>query len=378
MSAQPSELSLAEIIRSKEEHCNSTLNSTDIRTDGIAYRKCEENGDWFVHPIYNKTWSNYTTCVNLEELSFRQQINIVYSVGYSISLVALVISLAILTYFKSLRCARITVHMNLFASFAMNNLLWLMWYNIVIGNPDVVSTNKWWCRILHIVLYCFLLSNYTWMLCEGVYLHTVLVSAFISESRLLKYMYLLGWGVPGLTIVIYAFTRHFDGEATDTSECWMNDGKYNIILQVPVCAAVCLNVIFLINIVRVLLIKLRNGPHLQRNNSGSTRTSIQALRATLLLVPLLGLNFLLTPFRPEEKHPWEHAYEILLAITASLQGFCVAILFCFCNGEVMAQIKRKWSLVMFRPRANSCTVTTVSVRKVDIFYFNFYLFLTLS
>ncbi|VEN61008.1 unnamed protein product [Callosobruchus maculatus] len=30
---------------------------------------------------------------------------------------------------------------------------------------------------------------------------------------------------------------------------------------------------------------------------------------------------------------------------------------------VQAQIKRKWSAVMFRPRANSCTVTTVSVRK---------------
>lgn len=46
-------------------------------------------------------------------------------------------------------------------------------------------------------------------------------------------------------------------------------------------------------------------------------------RATLLLVPLLGLNFLLTPFRPEQNHPWEHAYEVVSAVTASLQ-VCVS------------------------------------------------------
>lgn len=44
------------------------------------------------------------------------------------------------------------------------------------------------------------------------------------------------------------------------------------------------------------------------------------------------------------------------------QGLCVATLFCFCNGEVMAQVKRRWRIVFFRPRANSYTATQVSVR----------------
>lgn len=55
------------------------------------------------------------------------------------------------------------------------------------------------------------------MLCEGVYLHTVLVSAFIMESRLLRYMLILGWGVPGLTIAIYASVRHFAADVEETS-----------------------------------------------------------------------------------------------------------------------------------------------------------------
>ncbi|KAK9730434.1 Hormone receptor domain [Popillia japonica] len=65
-----------------------------------AYRRCEEDGKWFFHIEYNKTWSNYTTCVNLDELWFRQLINFIYSVGYSVSLVALIISLALFSYFK--------------------------------------------------------------------------------------------------------------------------------------------------------------------------------------------------------------------------------------------------------------------------------------
>ncbi|KAK4875537.1 hypothetical protein RN001_011959 [Aquatica leii] len=147
-------------------------------------------------------------------------------------------------------------------------------------------------------------------------------------------MLLLGWGIPALTITLYAPIRHFSGDTVEVAECWMNEGRYNIILQIPVCATVFFNVIFLFNILRVLLIKLRRGPHVQgATNSGTSRTSLQALRATLLLVPLLGLNFLLTPFRPEQNHPWEHAYEVVSAVTASLQGLCVAILFCFCNGE---------------------------------------------
>jgi calcitonin receptor-like len=36
-------------------------------------------------------------------------------------------------------------------------------------------------------------------------------------------------------------------------------------------------------------------------------------------VPLLGLNFLLTPFRPETNNPWEYVYEVVSAMTASLQ-----------------------------------------------------------
>lgn len=43
--------------------------------------------------------------------------------------------------YRSLRCARNTLHTHMFTSFAINNLLWLLWYRLVIEHPTVVVHN---------------------------------------------------------------------------------------------------------------------------------------------------------------------------------------------------------------------------------------------
>lgn len=55
------------------------------------------------------------------------------------------------------------------------------------------------------------------MLCEGVYLHTVLVWAFISQKNLLTGMMVIGWGIPVVTTMIYVPVRMFmeDSDESD-------------------------------------------------------------------------------------------------------------------------------------------------------------------
>lgn len=66
----------------------------------MAFKVCLEDGTWFRHPETNKTWSNYTTCVDQEDLVFRQKVNNLFISGYSISVIALLISLAIFFSFS--------------------------------------------------------------------------------------------------------------------------------------------------------------------------------------------------------------------------------------------------------------------------------------
>ena len=58
-----------------------------------------------------------------------------------------------------------------------------------------------------------MVSNFMWMFCEGLYLHTLLAFAFISESRILRYFFVLGWGLPLVIVPIYTVLRALDDQA---------------------------------------------------------------------------------------------------------------------------------------------------------------------
>lgn len=81
---------------------------------------------------------------------------------------------------------------------------------------SILFTLQGGCVALHLILHYFLLTNYAWMLCEGFYLHTVLVSAFVSEKRLVRCLVWLGWGAPAAVILQYGLLRGFHGDESDT------------------------------------------------------------------------------------------------------------------------------------------------------------------
>ncbi|KAF8767821.1 Calcitonin gene-related peptide type 1 like protein [Argiope bruennichi] len=341
-------LSAPKISINTELYCPRTFDGW-----GSAHKECNPDGSWYRHPDTNRTWSNYTTCVDKDDLTFRQRIVNIYISGYSTSVIALLISLGIFFYFRCVQCTRITIHKHLFMSFIINNIMWIIWYTEVVQKPSVLISNELPCQILHVLVHYFLVSNYLWMFCEGLYLHTLLIVAFVAEDKLLKWFYLIGWGIPLVIITVYASVR--SSFPKDTEFCWIEESNYSWIISGPVCISMLLNFVFLVNIVRVLVTKLR------AVNSPDTHQTRKAVRATLILIPLLGLHYVVTPFRPVPRSPGEAIYETVSAIVTSFQGLMVALLFCFFNGEVIALVRKKWNqALLMRGRRMSYAATTVS------------------
>ncbi|KAG8323973.1 hypothetical protein J6590_103495 [Homalodisca vitripennis] len=63
------------------------------------------------------------------------------------------------------------------------------------------------CQLLHILVQYFLVNTYFWMFCEGLYLHTLLVVTFVTKTKVMPFLYPIGWGVPALLVALYAVLR---------------------------------------------------------------------------------------------------------------------------------------------------------------------------
>ncbi|KAJ8409209.1 hypothetical protein AAFF_G00242300 [Aldrovandia affinis] len=303
---------------------------------------CNTDGQWFRHPESNRTWSNYTQCSAYTKDKLKLAFSLYYLaiVGHGLSVVSLLISLGIFSYFKSLSCQRISLHKNMFFSLILNSVFTVIWLSAVVNDQHLVASNWIGCKVLSILtLYAFG-SIYFWMLCEGIYLHTLIVVAVFVGEQHLGWYYVLGWGFPLVPAVTHAVARwlFFD------DKCWIRSDTHLLyIIHGPIYAALLVNLFFLLNIMRVLITKLKV------THSAESNMYMKAVRGTLLLVPLLGVQFLLVPWRPEGRLA-KAVYEFIMNIFSHFQGLQVAIIFCFCNGEVQAALRRHWTQYRFRSK----------------------------
>ncbi|KAK6470343.1 parathyroid hormone/parathyroid hormone-related peptide receptor-like [Huso huso] len=317
---------------------------------GHAYRKCDQFGNWELVPSLNRTWANYTECTdfllseqrNKEEEVF-DRLHIMYTVGYSASLVSLIAAVAILCYFKPLStstCSPLHVLPPLSA-------VPLVSPSVSAQGPELRGCTAAGTGphphppggplVVTLFLY-FLATNHYWILVEGLYLHSLIFMAFLSDKNYLWALTIIGWGVPMVFVSVWASVR---ASLADT-QCWdLSAGNLKWVYQIPILAAVMVNFFLFLNIVRVLASKL------WETNTGKLDPRQQyrkLLKSTLVLMPLFGVHyvvFMALPYTDVSGTLWQVQmhYEMLFN---SSQGFFVAFIFCFCNGEVQAEIRKAW------------------------------------
>ncbi|XP_071803791.1 vasoactive intestinal polypeptide receptor-like isoform X2 [Asterias amurensis] len=317
----------------------------------FAYKTCWPNGTF-------SEWTNYTLCTvhtEGEPTPVLQYLRIVYSIGYSLSLLALVIAMAIFSYFKKLRCPRNTIHMHLFMSFILRavfmfvrDIIYAVSVNALLteseehddyssaNGTNVVKDLGCDMAMTIVITICqyALVSNYYWLLVEGVYLHALITLAVFSESSSLKLYIILGWGVPLLFVVPWVIVQEY----THEEGCWfaqMTEEHVYWIIKAPVMVSVVINFILFLNILRVLATKLN------ATNAAEARSKLA--KSTLVLIPLFGVYYIVTigMYATENKVVVKMRMYIELGLS-SFQGFLVAVLYCFMNGEVRSEIRRKW------------------------------------
>ncbi|NWI08547.1 GLR protein, partial [Crypturellus soui] len=265
---------------------------------------------------------------------------VMYTVGYSVSLCALLLALAVLLGFSKLHCMRNYIHMNLFASFMLKGVSVLVIdallkthysdkvddYNVGVWLSDEVSgagargrgrgrgrgargltptpQAAAGCRAATVFMQYGIVANYCWLLVEGIYLHNLLVVAVFSERSYFTLYLCIGWGAPLLFLVPWVVVKFL----FENIQCWSTNNNMGFwwILRFPVFLAILvspaapcrrrrprsahrpppfqINFFIFIRIIQILVSKLR--AHQMRYTDYKFRLA----KSTLTLIPLLGIH----------------------------------------------------------------------------------------
>ncbi|KAG9467485.1 hypothetical protein GDO78_014861, partial [Eleutherodactylus coqui] len=328
---------------------------------GYTHRSCTEQGVWLTKENSTDIWRDNKECStsnlfqqNKKERALLLLLQICYTVGYSISLGTLVLALCILITFRKLHCTRNYIHMNLFGSFIMRALAVLI-KDMQNANrtPKIASNEDEWlsvltpqvptsCRIVYISLHFFVGANYFWLLVEGIYLHRTIVSLVLCERRMLLRYMAIGWLCPLLFIIPWVIARSY----LENEGCWGVNESTAIWYIIKGPMLLCLFINFIVNIKILNLLHLK----LKAQQLKFTDYKYRFAKATLILIPLLGTHEVLFTFVSDEhiKGLTKHVLRFIQLTMSSFQGFVVAYLYCFTNGEVKAELWKQWNLFLLQ------------------------------
>uniref|UniRef100_A0A8C3XP60 Corticotropin releasing hormone receptor 2 n=1 Tax=Chelydra serpentina TaxID=8475 RepID=A0A8C3XP60_CHESE len=303
-----------------ERPCPEFFNGIKYNTTRNAYRECMGNGTW-------ASKSNYSLCEPILDDKRKYALHykialIINYLGHCIAIGALIVAFMLFLCLRSIRCLRNIIHWNLITTFILRNVMWFLLQMI---DHTIHESNEPWCRCITMIYNYFVVTNFFWMFVEGCYLHTAIVMTY-STDKLRKWVFLfIGWCIPCPIIVAWAIGKLY----YENEQCWFGKepGKYiDYIYQGPVILVLLINFVFLFNIVRILMTKLR---------ASTTSETIQyrkAVKATLVLLPLLGITYMLFFVNPGED---DISQIVFIYFNSFLQSFQV-------GEHVRSAARKRW------------------------------------
>ncbi|XP_073540305.1 glucagon receptor [Phyllobates terribilis] len=321
---------------------------------GSVYKHCGPDGQWAPtvhgHPLRDARECQLDQADVEDQERFAktyESFKVMYTVGYSMSVGALILALAILVGFSKLHCMRNYIHINLFISFILKGVSVLVIdamlktrYSEKIEEEylHVWLSSEAGCRAASVLMQYGIIANYCWLLVEGIYLHNLLVLSVFSERSYFTLYVCIGWGAPLLFIIPWVAVKY----TYENVMCWTTNHNMAFwwILRSPVFLAILINFLIFMRIIQILLSKMR--AHQMRY----TDYKLRLARSTLTLIPLLGIHEVVFALITDETaHGTLRLVKLFFDLFfSSFQGMLVAVLYCFVNKEVQYELLKKWKL----------------------------------
>ncbi|CAM2105122.1 unnamed protein product [Caretta caretta] len=306
---------------------------------GFLQRNCTQEASW------SEPYPPYSIACGFDEgsskgpedqKSYYSAFWHVYTAGYATSLTSLITALVIFAIFRKFHCTRNYIHMHLFVSFILRATAVFIKDAVLFAdeNMDHCLMSTVACKVAVAFFQFSILANFFWLLVEGMYLQTLLLLTFVSDKQYVWWFILIGWGTPSAVMSAWILTRIY----RQNTGCWDDDDENTAVLWIikgPILLSVLMNFTIFVNVIRILVQKLLS-PEVSGSHSSHF---VRLAKSTLLLIPLFGVHYIVFAFCPESTGLEARLY-IELGL-GSFQGFVVALLYCFLNGEVQAELRKR-------------------------------------
>ncbi|XP_032513116.2 calcitonin gene-related peptide type 1 receptor-like isoform X2 [Danaus plexippus] len=287
-------------------------------------KECHGNGTW-------KLQTDYTTCSVTPRLLARYKF---YVAMLGVSVVTCLPAVFIFFFYKRLRITRVALHRNLLIAIIIRNIFVIISRSAIYIDEltgvenTVMSRNEVWCRVVSIFERAASNAVFVCMLVEGIYLHRRIVAVFRRKIDI-RYLYGIVAVVGTIPVVVWSVVMFL----LNDHSCWVVYTVPHVqwSLDGPRVLVLLVNTLLFADVLRVLLTNIRN-----TENANQLSTT----KATLFLIPIFGTQFLFTAIRPKTDNcTLEQIYYFVAYSIEGLQGFIVAMLYCYVNKEVRALIK---------------------------------------
>lgn len=322
----------------------------------VFWKSTEEGGHWSREGCtLAQVNESHTTCKCTHLSSFAvlmavtsQEkdpiLDVITYVVLSLSLLCLLLAALTFLLCKAIQNTSTSLHLQLCICLFLAHLLFLT----AINRTEI----KVLCSIIAGALHYLYLASFTWMLLEGLHLfltaRNLTVVNYSSVNRFMKWlMFPIGYGVPAVIVAISAASKpQLYGTA---DHCWLSqENKFIWSFLGPVCAIICVNLVFFLLVLCILKRKLSS-----LNSEVSTIQNIRMLTLKAIAqLFILGCTWCLGVLQLGSA---ARLMAYLFTIINGLQGVFIFLVYCLLNQQV-----QKWFGNIVKPKSESETFTLSS------------------